>query len=52
MDSVKSNDQRFKYKRFTLSCCKDLVMREFEFVAKTQFLSFSDFFKIEITNNI
>ena len=25
---------------------------EFEFVAKTQFLSFSDFFKIEITNNI
>ena len=30
-----------KYKRFTLSDCKDIGFRKFKFVAKTQFLSYS-----------
>ena len=38
MNSVKSNNLRLKYNRFTLSSCKDLVNKKFKFTAKTQFL--------------
>ena len=38
MNSVRSNDLRMKYQRFTTVDCK-----EFEFVAKTQLLYFQDF---------
>ena len=38
MNSVKSNSLSLKYRRFTPSGCKDIEIRKFEFVAKTQFL--------------
>ena len=38
MDFVRSNDLSWKYQRFTSSGCKDIGIRKFEFVAKTQFL--------------
>jgi len=34
---VRLNIQSLKYLWFTPSCCKDIGMRKFEFVAKTQF---------------
>ena len=37
MNSVRSNNISFKYKRFTLSGCKDEIGK-FEFVAKNQVL--------------
>ena len=39
INSVRSNNLSFKYQRFTPSDCKDLGIRIFEFVAKTQFLT-------------
>ena len=36
--SVRLNDLSLKYHRFATSSCKDLVTRNFELVAKTQFL--------------
>ena len=38
MNSVKWNNLRLKYHRFTPSGCKDIRIRKFEFVAKIQFL--------------
>ena len=38
MNYVRPNDIKLKYKRFTPSGCKDIVIRKFEFVSKTQFL--------------
>jgi len=38
MNSVRSNNIRLKYHRFTPSGCKGLGIRKFEFVSKTQFL--------------
>ena len=38
MNSGKSNRSSFKYQRFTPSGCKDIGIRKFEFVSKTQFL--------------
>ena len=38
MISVKSNNISLKYQRFTPSGCKDIRIRKFKFVAKTQFL--------------
>ena len=37
MNSAKSNNLSLKYKRFTLSDCKDIGIGIFETVAKTQF---------------
>ena len=39
MNFVRSNNVSLKYKRPTPSDCKDIGIRKFEFVAKTQFLS-------------
>ena len=39
MNSVWSNSRSLKYQRFTRSGCKDIGIRKFEIVAKTQFLS-------------
>ena len=33
-----SKDLSLKYQRFTILCCKDIRIRQFEFVAKTKFL--------------
>ena len=38
MNSVRSNNLSLKYQRLETSGCKDIGMRKFEFVAKTQFL--------------
>ena len=38
MNFCRSNNQSLKYQRFTPSGWKDLEIRKFEFVAKTQFL--------------
>ena len=38
MNSVGSNNLWMNYQRFTLSGCKDMGIRKFKFVAKTQFL--------------
>ena len=38
MNFVRSNKLNSKYKRFTISDCKDKGIRKFEFVTKTQFL--------------
>ena len=38
MNSVRSNNLSLKYQRFATSGCKDIRIRKFEFVAKTQFL--------------
>ena len=38
MNSVKLNNLSLKYQRFTPLGCKDIGIRIFEFVAKTQFL--------------
>ena len=39
MISVKSNSLNLKYKKFTQSGLKNIGIRNFEFVTKTQFLS-------------
>ena len=39
MNSVRSNNLSLKYQSFTTVGCKDIGIRKFEFVAKTQFLS-------------
>ena len=39
MNYVRSSNPSLKYQRFTPSGCRDIVLRNFEFVAKTQFLS-------------
>ena len=39
MNSVRSNNVSLKYQRPTPSGCKDIWIRKFECVAKTQFLS-------------
>ena len=39
INSVRSNNLSLKYQRFTPSDCKDVLVRKFEFVAKTQFPS-------------
>ena len=36
INSVRSKSLSLKYQRFTPSCCKNIEMRTFEFVAKTQ----------------
>ena len=38
MNSDKSNNLSFKYQKFEPSGCKEIGIRKFEFVAKTQFL--------------
>ena len=38
MNAVRSNNVSLKYQRPTPSGCKDIGIRKFEFVAKTQFL--------------
>ena len=38
MNSVISNNQSEKYKRFASSGCRDIGIRKFGFLAKTQFL--------------
>ena len=38
MDSVRSNNLSLKYHRFSSPGCKDIKIRKFNFVAKTQFL--------------
>ena len=38
MNSVKSNNLILRYQNVTLSGCKDIEIRKFEFVVKTQFL--------------
>ena len=38
MNSVRTKCMSLKVLRFTTSGCKDIVVRKFEFVAKTQFL--------------
>jgi len=40
MNSVRSNNLSLKYQRFTPTGRKDLGIRKFEFVAKSQFLYF------------
>ena len=48
MNSVRSNNLRLKYQRFTLSGCKDIVLRNFN-VAKTQLLNFYlNFFQTKV----
>ena len=37
MNSVRSNNLSLKYQRVTPSGCKDIGIRKFEFVVKTQF---------------
>ena len=37
-NSVRPNNLSLKYQRFTSSDCKDIGIRQFEFVTKTQFL--------------
>ena len=51
MNSARSNSLSLKYHRFTPSSCKDIGIRIFEFVAKTQFLS-ERFSKIKSVLNI
>jgi len=49
MNSVRPNNLSLKYQRFTSSDCKDIGIRQFEFVTKTQFLcdiSLSNFAKL------
>ena len=38
MNYVRSNSLSLKYQGFPLSDCQDIGIKEFEFVAKTQFL--------------
>ena len=38
MNSVRSNSLKLKYQRFTRSGCKDILIRKFKFLEKTQFL--------------
>ena len=38
MNSVRSNSSSLKYQRFTLSDCKDIWIRTFNFVTRTHFL--------------
>ena len=38
MNSVRPNNLSLKYQRFSSSDCKDIGIRQFEFVTKTQFL--------------
>ena len=42
MISVRSHNLSLKYQRFTFSCCKDIGLRTFEFVAKNKFLKRSN----------
>jgi len=39
MNLILSNNLSLKHQRFTLSGCKDIKIRKFDFVAKTQFLN-------------
>ena len=43
MNSVRSNSVSLKYQRPTPSGCKDIGVRKFEFVAKTQFFCYISF---------
>ena len=38
MNYIRLNNLSLKYQRFTPSGCRDIDIRKFEFVAKTQFL--------------
>ena len=38
MNSVRLNNLSVKYQRFTPSGCEEIVIRKFEFAAKTPFL--------------
>ena len=38
INSVRSNNLSLKYQRFILTDCRDIEIRKFEVVAKTQFL--------------
>ena len=38
INSVRSNNLSFKYQRFIPTSCRDIEIRKFEVVAKTQFL--------------
>ena len=49
MNYVTSRCQSLKYGRFTISGCKDVVIRKFEFVVKTQF--FCDFSNYTVFTN-
>ena len=40
MNSVRLNNLSFKYQKFISSGCKDIEIRTFKFVAKTQFLCY------------
>ena len=40
MNSVRSDNLSLKYQSFTTLGCKDVGVRKFEFVAKTQFLRY------------
>ena len=40
MNSVISNNLSLKYQKCTLLGCKDIEIRKFEFVTKTQFLCY------------
>ena len=42
MNSVRSNNLSLKYQRFTPSDWKDIGIRKFDFVAKTQFIKIED----------
>ena len=48
MNPDTSNNLSLKYQRFTPSGCKDIGIKKFEFVAKTQFLSFNCYFSIKL----
>jgi len=43
MNQLRLKNICLKYERFTPSGCSDRGLEKFEFVAKTQFLSMSDF---------
>ena len=45
MNSVRSHGLNLEYERFTLSVCKDIGMRKFEFARKTHLLSLTIFIK-------
>ena len=42
MNYVRSSNPSLKYQRFTPSGCRDIGIRKFGIVAKTQFLKFFD----------
>ena len=47
MISVLSNSLSLKYQKFTQAGCKDIVIRNFDFVTKTQFL-----YRIEMISSL